>query len=193
VTHLNYHARRYSRFAIGFHREAAVRHGFNPVFYTVEDAGIIEPIYEGFAALESMELGETIREAARLEADVRGIRVELEDRQWVAVLRDVENGISDLQSGVAQGLEAAIQGYEGFRKFLGFVKTFDATEFGTVYCEREWRALTTFKFSFEDVAMIVAPRALDERAYFEELLAATAQLNLPRAIPVVPWEDLIEH
>ena len=31
AAHLGYHAYRYGKFAVGFHREAAVRHGFNPV------------------------------------------------------------------------------------------------------------------------------------------------------------------
>jgi hypothetical protein len=30
IVHLAYHARRYGKFAIGFHREAALRNGFNP-------------------------------------------------------------------------------------------------------------------------------------------------------------------
>ena len=33
IVHLGYHAERYGKVAIGFHRESALRHGFNPVFY----------------------------------------------------------------------------------------------------------------------------------------------------------------
>ena len=34
IMHLTYHAPRYGQFALGFHREAALRARFNPVFYT---------------------------------------------------------------------------------------------------------------------------------------------------------------
>jgi hypothetical protein len=41
---------------------------------------------------------------------------------------------------------------------LAFVKTFHEREFGSIYCEREWRATTVFPFELSDVAMIVLPK-----------------------------------
>jgi hypothetical protein len=38
VAHLSYHAHRYGKAAIGFHRDAAIREGFHPVFYTWHEA-----------------------------------------------------------------------------------------------------------------------------------------------------------
>ena len=35
IQHLNYHAERYGKFAIGFHRKSAIKNGFNPVFYII--------------------------------------------------------------------------------------------------------------------------------------------------------------
>ena len=44
--HLGYHAERYGKIAIGFHRDAVIRHGFSPVFYQL--AGLWREIYLGF-------------------------------------------------------------------------------------------------------------------------------------------------
>jgi hypothetical protein len=37
IQHLNYHATRYGKVAIGFHRDAAIRAGFSPVLYQVHN------------------------------------------------------------------------------------------------------------------------------------------------------------
>ena len=60
VAHLSYHAGRYGKIAIGFHRHGPVNHGFNPVFYTLHDSGVLRSLHEGFAGLD--EIGD---EAAR--------------------------------------------------------------------------------------------------------------------------------
>lgn len=54
VMHLSYLASRYGKFAIGFHRDAVVRHGFNPVFYALEDAASVNSIYKGFSQLRNV-------------------------------------------------------------------------------------------------------------------------------------------
>ena len=46
IMHLGYHAERYGKIAIGFHRDAVIRHGFSPVFYQL--AGLWRKIYLGF-------------------------------------------------------------------------------------------------------------------------------------------------
>ena len=43
--HLGYHANRYGTIAIGFHRDRAIRHGFQPVFYQLENSPILREIY----------------------------------------------------------------------------------------------------------------------------------------------------
>ena len=55
IVHLSYLALRYGKFAIGFHRDTVVRHGFNPVFYTLEDAAAINSIYRGFSQLKNVD------------------------------------------------------------------------------------------------------------------------------------------
>src|SRR5208282_980536 len=55
IAHLTYHALRYGKFAIGFHRDAAIQHGFNPVFYTLHDTKIIRSIWRGLGAWEEAD------------------------------------------------------------------------------------------------------------------------------------------
>ena len=80
---------------------------------------------------------------------------------------------------------------------LALIKTFPPDEFGSIYCEREWRSLQPFHFSIHaDVAMIVLPRhdiGKNNRDYFS-LLAEydSLKLNLPRSIPIVAWQDLVD-
>jgi hypothetical protein len=90
--HLHYHAYRYGKFAIGFHRSSVVGHGFNPVFYTLEDTPVIRSIHEGFSSLkvadpsevtdavQNMELAiyEANSEFESLDLDVSGERSDVE-------------------------------------------------------------------------------------------------------------------
>ncbi len=69
-----------------------------------------------------------------------------EDRVWREVdisseLRDIENAVTKAQTS--------------FTEFLAFVKTFNQSEFSTIYCEREWRSTRQFPFGLNDIAMIV--------------------------------------
>lgn len=69
-------------------------------------------------------------------------------------------------------------------------------EFDTIYCEREWRSLRTYHFQEYDdaIAMIVLPRNEKRGKYFNDFVSKDAErLGLPRSIPIVPWEDLIEY
>jgi len=111
---------------------------------------------------------------------------------------DVENTISlalaEIESEVQTIGDTIHSASKTLRQFLAFVKTFQEHEFGTIYCEREWRALKTFRFTYDDLAMIVVPRRVARAEYFEPFVKrVTPKLKLPRSIPIVPWEDLIEH
>ena len=64
--------------------------------------------------------------------------------------------------------------------------------FRSVYCEREWRSTREFAFELSDVAMIVLPRKIAEQTFYDEFVKHR-RARLPRAIPIVPWEDLVEH
>jgi hypothetical protein len=75
---------------------------------------------------------------------------------------------------------------------LAFVKIFANDEFSAIYCEREWRSTNPFRFTIDDVAMIVLPGVVENRRYFDEFVSGSSE-GVPRSIPIVPWEDLIEH
>lgn len=187
--HLRYHAYRYGKFAVGFHRNAIIRAGFNPVFYTLQDTPVVRSIYEGFSSLKTID-PEVIRNAAEsielqacdIEADYDYIDVDISDEAFeIQYEADIlESSISD----ITQSLE----------DFVAFVKTFDRSEFSTIYCEREWRATKQYNFEINDVAMIVLPKSLGGTKYFKNFVERVApNLKLPRRIPIVPWDDLVEH
>lgn len=192
--HLGYHAYRYGKFAVGFHRSAAVRHGFNPVFYTLEDAKIIQSIYEGFTELNFVDLQYITHYAADIEDSMRDIQFAVEAQDADVDVAQIENAASSisLETNTAKHSIAKAQG--SFREFLAFVKTFSVREFSTIYCEREWRSVKAFSFTMDDVAMIVVPRQISSRQYFAEFVRKIVpQLQIPPTVPVLPWEDLVEH
>jgi hypothetical protein len=187
--HLRYHAYRYGKFAIGFHRHAVIRGGFNPVFYTLDDTSIIRSIYEGFSALDLADV-DSIRSAANdIESQVDDFKTDHGDSDL-----DVGNDVWEITSEV-DSVEATLStARDSLGKFVAFVKTFDRTEFGTIYCEREWRSTQEFRFKIDDIAMIVLPRRVGPSRYFQTFVEkAAARLRLPRRVPVVAWDDLVEH
>jgi hypothetical protein len=189
IMHLSYLASRYGKFAIGFHRESILAHGFNPVFYTLESAKVILSIHAGFTGLRYVDV-QIVRDGAewaRQSVDNLIADNELDDSLDL-------NGLDEVESA-ADSIENYVDDARGsFEDFLGFVKTFTPEEFGTIYCEREWRALKAFSFSPSDIAMIVVPRKIGRGLYFERFTKlALNNLALPPTIPIVPWEDLIEH
>ena len=95
-------------------------------------------------------------------------------------LGDIEGAIDDVKKSL--------------QDFTAFIKTFDKSEFGTIYCEREWRSTEEYKFDFDDIAMIALPKAVDGKNYFLDFVEDIApKLKIPRRIPMVPWDDLVEH
>jgi len=189
IIHLSYLAQRYGKFAIGFHREAVVRHGFNPVFYALDDASSILSIYRGLGQIDAMDgevfkvCGGLVRDAADEFMASNGLN-EGPDLSFINVISEQADYLDETLQ------EARVS----FGNFLGLVKTFSLDEFGTIYCEREWRSLEAFEFTYDDVAMIVLPRRVGKNEYFQGFCKkASAVLRLPSTIPVVPWEDLVEH
>ncbi len=190
LIHLSYLASRYGKFAIGFHRREVVAHGFNPVFYTLEDGHGIQSIYEGFTELNRIDPSTIDDSVTRARASIATFvsRRRLDDEpDTFAAFLDLEADATSIADYVQNANAAFVQ-------FLGFVKTFTSNEFGSIYCEREWRALEPFTFNLGAVAMIIVPRRDRGREYFPHFAAKVADgLGLPRSVPVVPWEDLMEH
>jgi hypothetical protein len=196
VAHLSYQARRYGTMAIGFHRGATVRHGFNPVFYTLHDTKVLRSVYEGFAKLKqasAISLDDTVWS---LSSDLKTLEREYSHEVDTSsrARRHITWEIDDLRSEAEDIANAITDAQTSLQKFLAFVKTFDQEEFSTIYCEREWRSTMQFTFTVDDVAMIVLPKEKASVAYFNQFVTRDARkLRIPRSTPVVPWEDLIEH
>ena len=189
TAHLQYHALRYGKFSIGFHRNAVIRADFNPVFYTLQDTPIIRSIYKGFSSLKFAET-DTIRLATGLIED------EIHD------IRDIYDNISINVSTEVDDIECEVDSLDTYisnaknslEDFVAFVKTFNQSEFGSIYCEREWRSLKPYRFNIDDVAMIVLPKTIGKTQYFKTFIEkVVTKLKLPRRIPIVPWDDLVEH
>ena len=94
---------------------------------------------------------------------------------------------AEVMEGYAEEAQSSI------KDFIAFIKTFEEDEFDSIYCEREWRSVKDFNFTFDDVAMIVAPKSFNGENYFQTLVKDAKSLKIPRQIPIVPWEDLIEN
>jgi hypothetical protein len=187
IAHLAYHAQRYGKFAIGFHRDSVIRSGFNPVFYTLENTKIVKSLFGAMSHLGEVNVSRIFQTTD----EIRGLLA--------------KSGLGN--SGVALAIdyidceqmaatEFAMAARSSLDRFLAYTKTFSRDQFGSIYCEREWRSTDNYSFSFDDIAMIVLPKSGDDDKvqYFSLFTGQDLKaLNLPRSVPVVPWEDLIEH
>jgi hypothetical protein len=186
--HLHYHAYRYGKFAIGFHRSSVVGHGFNPVFYTLEDTPVIQSIHQGFSSLQ-------VADPSEITDAVENIQSAIDDANsdGKGLDLDIWSERFDVESAVASVDGAIENAKDSIRTFLAFVKTFVPDEFGTIYCEREWRSTQAFKFHIDDIGMIVLPKRIGKTEFFRDFVGNVAsRLKIPRRIPIVPWEDLVE-
>lgn len=179
AVHLGYHAKRYGQFAIGFHRDSVVKHGFNPVLYTLSTTEVIRHIYEGLSSIESIDASEITSAAESISVDDYGEDIEIDTS-------DVEAAAEDLQN-------YAYEAQQSIHNFIAFIKTFERDQFNSIYCEREWRSVTDFNFSPEDIAMIIVPNQIGKIKYFEQIISEVKKLKISRGTPIVPWEDLVEH
>jgi len=173
IQHLTYHAERYGQFAIGFHREVLVKHRFNPVLYTLPSSPIAECITNA------------MREVTTFQASLNNGYIEQKD-PFEGMPEDFigRKFPSDIEV-IGSHLDAL---QEQLSSLMLYFKGFSNQEFETIYCEREWRSERDFIFALEDVPMIILPKEGD---YFARFLQEHP--GLPRTIPVIPWEDLIEH
>ena len=189
IAHLKYHSHRYGKFAIGFHRESAIEHGFNPVLYALFDKPIVQAIYISIKSLSSDAPDAILEAADSIDGDVFDLTYDYGDLGL-----DVSSAINEIENGALR-LQYSMEDAEaGLRDLLSFVKTFEPREFASVYCEREWRSTRRFVFTSDDVAMIVLPREVNRRKYFVNFVRRSLpSLDVPRDVPVIPWEDLVEH
>lgn len=189
IMHLGYHAERYGKVAIGFHREAAIKQGFHPVFYQLHRSSILQSIYVGFVQL---------CEAADhdIESQVCAVREKLSNpdpRGGHTTTIDIYDLFYELEGLASVHTQGVSYAKKGFEDFLAFIKTFDETEFGTIYCEREWRSIKPFKFDYGDIAMVVLPRNLDDGEHYLRFVASAKAMGVPPTLSIVSWDDLVDH
>ena len=189
VAHLSYHAGRYGKIAIGFHRDAPLHAGFNPVFYTPHNSTVMKMIHRSIEALEKV----SEEQLESVADDV--IWSELDDLKCEKNHPvELPSGLSwDMARSFSKAMEPIGLANERLKNFLAFIKTFDEGEFSTIYCEREWRSTADFSFGLENIAMIVLPKTGEAQLFRRFIDEVATAIDLPRSVPLVPWEDLIEH
>jgi hypothetical protein len=182
LQHLDFHSNRYGKIAIGFHRDSIIKAGFNPVLYTLEDTSLLNAIYQGYYSVDDVLTDEAESEVDNLQGQIDSLIEEHELDDYIDA-SDISSALSFIESGHSK-IESS------FETFMAYIKTFDTSEFDSIYCEREWRSTNNFKFKFEDIAMIIVPRTHGGTNFYEKFLN---EMNLPRNLVVACWEDLIEH
>jgi len=184
IMHLEYIAERYGKFAIGFHRDSIINSGFNPVLYTINDKHIVKNLFRGFVNLERLSPLMLKESVANLKVKVKDV---YGDKLLLHELESIFNEITTIDRDIRDALD-------GLSQLLAFVKIFDESEFHTVYCEREWRSIREYNFDYSDIALIVIPKKVWNKNYFTEFCDKQIDLiKIPKIIPVVPWEDIIEY
>jgi hypothetical protein len=128
IAHLSYHATRYGKFAIGFHRAPAVRHGFNPVFYTLHNAGVLRSVRRVFVRLRQVEANQLDSIAGDVESIIQEIG-DLETDRTGDVEHDLARSADDLREEAETLEDVVSSARRHFSEFLAFVKTFDKGEF----------------------------------------------------------------
>lgn len=185
LQHLQYHANRYGKFAIGFHRNSIINNDFNPVLYTLEDKQITQLTQECFQSVKySTDYNEDIKyHINNVIQELESIGQEIIKSYLYLYLEPIKELLN------VQKLNLDMS-YQSMKNIITFMKTITEEELYSIFCEREWRSSKEFKFNHNDIAMIILPRDNKKKNYYNEFINS---IQLPREIPIIPWEDIIEH
>lgn len=121
IQHLSYHAKRYSKFAIGFYRKSAVENNFNPVFYSLNRTDVVNSIYNSLNGLDLLNFDDLI---SRLENYFGGYGYD-ESFELQSQASDIKDEIDYLNE-----IKEKVEG--NLKRFVSFVKTFYDNEFHTI-------------------------------------------------------------
>jgi len=182
LQHLSYHAKRYGKIAIGFRRESIIKAGFNPVMYTLENTALLNSIYTGYGAVDNVDPSMITDEVDSFSSEIQSKY----DEHCIDEYAD----ISGTEFEISCVKEAQEQIEDSYSNFLPYIKTFDETEFDSIYCEREWRSIKNFDFTLDDIAVIVLPNNQEDFDFYTDFLSS---FELPKKITIASWEDLIDH
>lgn len=191
LQHLDYHSDRYGKFAIGFYREKIIGQ-FHPVFYTLNNSTqILHEFYRLFTTIKNIEHDawtkiNYIEQANKSISEIKNKikHYNIEDSGLFNAIEKVSNSVKKLENGLNTIDET-------FRNFGSFFKSFDETEFESIFCEREWRSTSDFYLTDDVIAMLLAPK---EGGFYENLIAKFDELIISgkyvKRIPIIPWEDI---
>jgi hypothetical protein len=173
IMHLSYHEKRYGKIAIGFHRQSVIKAGFSPVFYQLQNSIALTALFQTILCLDFLGGMDPTYD---FQEDV-GPKESLPDEPYDAFNKRMKR-------------DALTHARKHAAIAASFIKTFDDTEFDSIYTEREWRSISPFKFEYADVSMVVLPRV---DGYFERFVAESESIGLRKTVSIVAWEDLVEH
>lgn len=182
IAHLAFHSEKYGRMAIGFKRQSLMNARFNPVFYVKEDKPALLRFHDALSSMQSLDL----KAEEMLALTVGDLQKDSSaDRELRTSLLESIDQIRNRVDEAAQKL----------RLLQSFIKTLTEDDFDSIFCEREWRNNSPFRFSPQDVVMIVLPRVGEDGENYHQrfIREHKNRINLYKEIPIVPWEDLVEH
>ncbi|MGE3318549.1 MAG: abortive infection system antitoxin AbiGi family protein [Candidatus Berkiella sp.] len=174
---LFYHAIRYGQMAIGFKRTSLLKHGFNPVLYAPNDKAIVQNFFNAQNMLENVEDVSAVIDD--LQSDIDSVLDDCKDLDTV----DFSDAVAAANAAFEQSQEAL----QDLQEAMAFVKTFDRSEFDSIYSEREWRSVNNYNFKFTDVKNIILPR---KGGYYDKFLRIAKSLGIPTSVELLAWEDI---
>ena len=195
IIHLGYHGKKYGKFAIGFHRSAAIRSNFNSVLYCLNNSNVVQSLYAGLHRLgDTGELTIDDDKALHMFEVTQAQYLRMIDPEPAPKSKPSLSSLSESLEHLGKSINARNEekhrAVNTLKRTIAYVKTFDHDEFDSIYTEREWRSTKPFSFGFADVPMIVVPRS---GGFFDRLIAEADNLGLPRSVSIVAWEELVEH
>jgi len=185
IIHLHYHAHRYGKIAIGFHRDAAIQHGFSPVLYQRYNSGIAKRTYECISNIQEVH---RYRLTEGLEQSLAAVQ-----NKVGSLPEEVSSALEELSASLSYSEFLLEMPKDALMHVLAYVKTFDNSEFATIFAEREWRSVKPFNFQFDDVSMIVLPRNPGKGDHFKRFVKEAETIGLPKTVSVLAWDDLVEY
>ena len=178
IMHLGYHANRYGKIAIGYHRESVLQAGFSPVFYQLHNSIALQSLFQTIFCLDIVcGFDPAYDSGADSEAKPEG---ESSDEHYEQFTNRMRAG------ALTQAKKSAV-------KLAAFIKTFEEREFSSIYTEREWRSISPFNFEHDDISMIALPRSKGDGNYFERFVEEAKSIPVPPTVSIVAWDDLVEH
>lgn len=177
VSALELHARKYSRFGIGFKKDFLVRQGANPVMYVAKTAGtplrlrsdcachadfFVQDGDDGILA-SSLERGAFLEKLKARTFELSESYKKALQREFLEYRREKDDPV-DLRRRLLTHVEFTTG---SFCYLFGLLKTFDPAlpddDPNNYYMEREWRVIGQVNFDQSDVSTIVVPAEYMER------------------------------